>query len=161
MLNRFQQNNEGMWASQTVKSAQCIAWPSPTLFLLLAWQAVNILYWHRYRRAKLKDNEITLSVSQEACHKHNVTYSCSNHVYSLGCLFNTYSKKKKKIWLWASWWHDRLSQLLELEWWGVENHHLGWKGAFLNCFRSLEESRKNQKEKKKIINTSVHYQKTH
>lgn len=49
MLNRFQLNNEGVWASKTVSSAQCIAWPSPTLFLLLVCQAVNIVDSHRYR----------------------------------------------------------------------------------------------------------------
>lgn len=49
MLNRFQVNNEGVWASKTVSSAQCIAWPSPTLFLLLVCQAVNIMDSQRYR----------------------------------------------------------------------------------------------------------------
>ncbi len=49
MLNRFQLNNEGVWASKTVGLAQCIAWPSPTLFLLLVCQAVNIVDSHRFR----------------------------------------------------------------------------------------------------------------
>lgn len=49
MLNRFQLNNEGVWASKTVSSAACIAWPSPTLFLLLVCQAVSVMYSHIYR----------------------------------------------------------------------------------------------------------------
>lgn len=77
MLNRFQLNNEGVWASQTVSSAQCIAWPSPTLFLLLACQAVNLMDSHRYRLARLKDNGMALSLLQ-LCSKHWCDRYCIN-----------------------------------------------------------------------------------
>lgn len=94
MLNRFQLNNEGVWASQTVSSAQCIAWPSPTLILLLACQAVNLVDSHRYRLARLKDNGMALSLLQ-LCSKHWWDRYCINSEHRVPdiLIFNSYLRK--------------------------------------------------------------------
>lgn len=77
MLNRFQLNNEGVWASKTVSSTQCIAWPSPTLFLPLVCQAVNIADSHRQR---LQQDQKTMGRHYHTSGKQQHAYSVQNPV---------------------------------------------------------------------------------
>lgn len=84
MLNRFQLNNEGVWASKTVSSARCIAWPSPTLFLLLVCQAVNIADLHTdFSKAGRQWND---TITAQLCNKHWWVYK----IYNMPIVFKAY-----------------------------------------------------------------------
>lgn len=78
MLNRFQLHNKGVWASKTVSSAQCIAWPSPTLFLLLVCQAVNIMDIQIW--AGLEDNGLALELDHSSAVQQTLTDFCEYSV---------------------------------------------------------------------------------
>lgn len=147
MLNRFQLNNEGVWASKTVSSAQCIAWPSPTLFLLLVCQAVNIVDSHRYRlqqdceTMERRYRYHSSTMQQTGAFKYiNVTcLSCSKHLDSPRFL-----TIKEKLWREAPWWHDRLPLRLRRvclreEWWTIGNNQQGKNGDILHGVLAEED----------------------